>query len=91
MKVLLLSTLFCLISFVAFAQKIAIGGKVTDQNGKPVPFANVYVKNTTNGASANSEGDYRNRYENWNRSPHGDDLPRFIVWPHPGMDTPSVG
>ena len=58
MKPALLFLLSWGIYFTAFAQKATVNGKVTDQNGKPVPFANVYVKNTTNGASANSEGDY---------------------------------
>jgi len=58
MKPALLFLLSCGIYFTAFAQKVTITGKVTDQAGKVVPFASVYVKNTTNGASANSEGDY---------------------------------
>jgi len=58
MKPALLFLLSWGIYFTAFAQKVTVNGKVTDQNGKPVAFANVYVKNTTNGASANSEGDY---------------------------------
>ncbi|MDO3624943.1 DUF5686 and carboxypeptidase regulatory-like domain-containing protein [Mucilaginibacter sp. BT774] len=58
MKPALLFLLSWGICFTAFAQKVTINGKITDQTGKPVPFANVYVKNTTNGASANSEGDY---------------------------------
>ena len=58
MKPALLFLLSWGIFFTAFAQKVTVNGKVTDQNGKPVPFASVYVKNTTKGASANSEGDY---------------------------------
>src|SRR3569623_98196 len=58
MKSALLFLLSWGICVTAFAQRVTVNGKVTDQNGKPVPFANVYVKNTTNGASANSEGDY---------------------------------
>ncbi len=38
---------------------IIISGKITDQQGKPVSFASVYLKNTTTGTSANSEGEYR--------------------------------
>jgi hypothetical protein len=49
--------------FTAFAQKVTLSGKVTDQNGKPVPFASIYIKNTTNGASANVEGDYSLRLQ----------------------------
>lgn len=58
MKPALLFLLSWGICFTSFAQRLTVNGKVVDQNGKPVPFANVYVKNTTNGASANSEGDY---------------------------------
>jgi hypothetical protein len=52
---------FILLLFIALGalgQQVTLKGKVTDQAGKPVPFASVYIKNTTKGASANSEGDY---------------------------------
>ncbi len=58
MKPALLFLLIYSIGFGAFAQQASISGKVMDQNGKPVPFASIYIKNTTKGASANSEGDY---------------------------------
>jgi len=38
--------------------QVTLNGKVTDQSGNTVPFASIYIKNTTKGASANSEGDY---------------------------------
>jgi len=38
--------------------QVTLKGKVTDQSGNAVPFASIYIKNTTKGASANSEGDY---------------------------------
>lgn len=41
------------------AQNFLISGKVTDERGFPVPFASVYLKNTSRGTSANSEGFYR--------------------------------
>lgn len=41
-----------------FAQQYTISGKITDNTGKPVPFASIYIQNTTQGASANSEGEY---------------------------------
>ncbi|MBK0380772.1 DUF5686 and carboxypeptidase regulatory-like domain-containing protein [Mucilaginibacter segetis] len=40
------------------AQDAMINGKITDDNGNAVPFATVYIKNTTKGASANSDGEY---------------------------------
>jgi hypothetical protein len=33
-------------------------GKITDTNGEPLPFANVYVQNTTKGTTSNPDGDY---------------------------------
>ncbi len=51
---ILISLIYCSV----YAQSTTLSGKVTDQSGKPVPFASVYIKNTTKGASANSEGDY---------------------------------
>ncbi|MBP6828475.1 MAG: carboxypeptidase-like regulatory domain-containing protein, partial [Saprospiraceae bacterium] len=45
-----------LFPFLAFAQ---LSGKVLDENGDPLPFATVYVRNTTNGTAANAEGEYR--------------------------------
>ena len=58
MKSVLLFFLSFGICLAAFGQKVILSGKVTDQNGKPVPFASIYIKNTTNGASANIEGVY---------------------------------
>src|ERR1700761_1088000 len=57
MRLPLLFLLLLFTGFTAFAQ-VTVSGKVTDDAGKPVPFASVYIQNTTMGASANSEGDY---------------------------------
>jgi hypothetical protein len=38
--------------------QLTISGKIKDERSKPVPFATIYVKNTTIGTSANSEGEY---------------------------------
>ncbi len=35
-----------------------ISGKITDSNGEALPFASVYLKNSTYGVSANSFGEY---------------------------------
>lgn len=40
------------------AQQFTLSGKVTDDQGRPVPFASVFIQNTTNGTSANNEGEY---------------------------------
>jgi hypothetical protein len=48
--------LFLLLSNCSlFAQ---IKGRVTDANNEPLPFASVYLKNTTIGTSANSDGEF---------------------------------
>src|ERR1700753_2439752 len=57
MKYTLLFTLFLLISAPLFAQ-VTLSGKITDEQGKPISFASIYIKNTTKGTSANSEGEY---------------------------------
>ena len=51
-------TFLLLASFSLFSQQVTIRGKVTDDNNKPVAFASIYIKNTTKGTSANSEGEY---------------------------------
>ncbi|MDB5016868.1 MAG: hypothetical protein JWQ84_1700 [Mucilaginibacter sp.] len=58
MKITLPFTLFILLNISAFAQQITISGKITDEQNKPIPFASIYIKNTTKGTSANSEGEY---------------------------------
>ncbi|WP_183563900.1 DUF5686 and carboxypeptidase regulatory-like domain-containing protein [Mucilaginibacter sp. SP1R1] len=58
MKYLLLPLLIFTLQFSAFSQQLSISGKITDENNKPIPFASVYIKNTTKGVSANSEGVY---------------------------------
>jgi hypothetical protein len=40
------------------AQQVKITGKITDAEGQPVSFASVYLKNTSKGTSANSDGFY---------------------------------
>lgn len=36
-----------------------VTGKITDQHGDPLPFVNVYVKNTSRGTTANIQGEYK--------------------------------
>jgi len=57
-KVYLLFTLCIAISVTAVAQ-YQISGKITESNGDPVPFASIYVKNTSKGVSANADGVYQ--------------------------------
>src|SRR3569833_330701 len=58
MKFTLPFILLTILSFGAFSQTVTISGKITDEQSEPVPFASVYIKNTTKGTSANSEGEY---------------------------------
>ena len=58
MKFTLLFTLLLSFAGALFAQEVTISGKITGDDNKPIPFASVYIKNTTKGTSANSEGDY---------------------------------
>jgi hypothetical protein len=58
MKLTLSFCAFLLFCIKVSAQQATINGIITDDAGVPVPFASVYVKNTTKGTSANSEGRY---------------------------------
>jgi hypothetical protein len=40
------------------ASAVLVTGKVTDENKQPVPFASVYIRNTTTGTTTNIEGAY---------------------------------
>ena len=50
--------LFLIISAGAFSQQFSLSGMVTDNQNRAVPFASVYIKGTTRGTSANSDGEY---------------------------------
>lgn len=41
-----------------FAQEVKLSGTIKDNTGQIVPFASVYIKNTTKGTSANVDGLY---------------------------------
>jgi hypothetical protein len=58
MKFPFLFALFLLLTAHLFAQDITLTGKITDGAGNAVPFATVYIRNTTKGTSANSDGSY---------------------------------
>jgi len=61
MKKTLLLLLAQLFFSAAFCQQYVISGKITDAQGKPVPFTSIYIKNTTQGTSANDKGLYQFR------------------------------
>ncbi len=58
MKLTFTFILFLLMGQRLFSQQITITGKITDEHNRAIPFASVYIKNTTKGTSANSEGEY---------------------------------
>ncbi|TWR29346.1 carboxypeptidase-like regulatory domain-containing protein [Mucilaginibacter pallidiroseus] len=58
MKKAILLLLFSFTASWLYAQDITFKGSITDDAGKGVPFATVYVKGTNKGTSANSEGEY---------------------------------
>lgn len=52
-------TLFCLLSLlsqISYSQYIK--GSIKDNDGAPLPFASVYIKNSTIGVSSNLKGEY---------------------------------
>jgi hypothetical protein len=59
MKFASLLLVFLGLSLSVFSQQFSISGKITDENNKPIPFASVYIKSTTKGVSANSDGAYQ--------------------------------
>ncbi|GAA4434830.1 hypothetical protein GCM10023091_10310 [Ravibacter arvi] len=55
----ILGLLFSLTShFVSGQALVGVHGKITDQNGKPLPFAGINVKGTSLGTLANEDGRY---------------------------------
>ncbi len=60
MKKIILSLFFVITSLnLLFAQQYQVSGKITDNKGEIIPFASVYLKNTTHGVSANVDGLYK--------------------------------
>ena len=49
----------CLLLLLPLQLLSQLSGKVLDENGEALPFASVYVRNSTNGTAANAEGEYR--------------------------------
>jgi len=55
-KFLSLFAVLVLLSVLAFAQTRTITGRVTDQQGQPVPFASIKIKGTKVGTAADGDG-----------------------------------
>lgn len=58
MKHYLLLLLFSCFSFAGWAQT-TIQGTITDEEGAPVPFANVFLKDTYDGTSSDGDGKFK--------------------------------
>jgi hypothetical protein len=58
MKNIYLSIILVISAISVSAQQIKLSGTVKDADGDPVPFASIYIKNTTKGTSANVDGVY---------------------------------
>ncbi|MEO1438460.1 MAG: carboxypeptidase-like regulatory domain-containing protein, partial [Bacteroidota bacterium] len=54
----IISTLFIFLLSTILLQAAGIQGTIYSESGDPLPFANVYVKGTTNGTTSNSDGVY---------------------------------
>ncbi len=50
--------LSCLCAITSFAQSNVVTGKVTDENGEPLPGVSVYIKGTVNGVVSELDGSY---------------------------------
>ncbi|HEX4852043.1 MAG TPA: SusC/RagA family TonB-linked outer membrane protein, partial [Puia sp.] len=57
-KFLSLFAVLVLCSILAFSQTKVVTGKVTDQQGQPIPFASVRVKGSKQGVSADADGNF---------------------------------
>ncbi len=56
-KIVLLLCLYCLsLPAVSLAQDRTVTGKITNEQGQPIPFASVQAKGLTKGVSADNEG-----------------------------------
>lgn len=55
-----IALLFALLMFnaLAFAQTRALSGQVKDSKGEPIPFANIAIKGTNSGISADARGNF---------------------------------
>ena len=55
-KYIIILFLFFLNPFTCFSNHIS--GVISDNNGEPLPFASIYIKNSTYGVSSNAFGEY---------------------------------
>ncbi|WP_041627501.1 TonB-dependent receptor [Owenweeksia hongkongensis] len=53
-----ISILLTIVSLFSYAQGAGLKGVVSDQDGKPIPFSNVYIADTKQGTSTDINGEY---------------------------------
>jgi hypothetical protein len=58
MRKLLLLVYVVLTAFNSSAQQYVLSGQITGKKNVPIPFASVYIKNSTYGSTANENGNY---------------------------------
>jgi hypothetical protein len=58
LNVVLVFMLLLVTAIPAISQKRTVTGKISDANGKPLPFVNVTVKGSSGGTTSNSDGVY---------------------------------
>ena len=59
MNKIYLSLIFCFTIVSSTFAQYQISGKITATDGEVIPFASIYIKNTTTGVSANVDGIYK--------------------------------
>jgi hypothetical protein len=52
----IISLLFCLLSFTTYSQQLS--GRISDTEGKPIPFANIFIQELATGTTSNIDGEY---------------------------------
>ena len=58
--ILMMATFACTCTYAQQAGTVTLTGKVTDEKtGKPLPFANVFINNSTIGTNSDENGNYR--------------------------------
>ncbi|MGZ3858885.1 MAG: carboxypeptidase-like regulatory domain-containing protein, partial [Flavisolibacter sp.] len=57
-KIVSLLTVLMLLCALAYAQTRSVSGRVTDPQGKPIPFASVTIRGTSTGVAADENGNF---------------------------------
>lgn len=57
-KLLVLTSLSIILNFDLFSQQISVKGKVLDDSGETIPFANILIKNSQKGTTSDINGEF---------------------------------